>query len=70
VLHGGHYTSLFPFGHTAESYSISTHADADALAEPAVLTPVPVDPQDVALLILGAWPVLDLLLDAAAEKAL
>lgn len=21
VLHGGHYTSLFPFGHTAESYS-------------------------------------------------
>jgi len=34
------------------------------------LTPVPVDPQDVALLILGAWPVLDLLLDAPAEKAL
>jgi len=50
--------------------TVSTHADADALAEPAVLTPVPVDPQYVALLILGAWPVLDLLLDTPAEKAL
>lgn len=50
--------------------TISAHADADALAEPAVLTPVPVDPQDVALLVLGARPVLDLLLDAPAEKAL
>lgn len=50
--------------------TISTHADADALAEPAILTPVPVDPQDVALLVLGAWSVLDLLLDAPAEKTL
>lgn len=50
--------------------TVSTHADADALAEPAVLTPVSVDPQDVALLVLGARPVLDLLLDAPAEKTL
>jgi len=50
--------------------TVSTHADADALAEPAILTPVPVDPQDVALLVLGAWSVLDLLLDAPAEKTL
>lgn len=50
--------------------TISAHADADALAEPAVLTSVPVDPQDIALLVLGTRPVLDLLLDAPAEKAL
>lgn len=50
--------------------TVSAHADADALAEPAILTPVPVDPQDVALLVLGARPVLDFLLDAPPEKAL
>jgi hypothetical protein len=50
--------------------TISTHADADALAKSAILTPVPVDPQDVALLVLSAWSVLDLLLDAPAEKTL
>lgn len=50
--------------------TISTHSNTDALAEPAVLTPVPVDPQYVALLVLGARSVLDLLLDAPAEKAL
>lgn len=52
------------------SLTISTHADADALSEPAILTPVPVYAQNVALLVLGAWSVLDLLLDASPEKAL
>lgn len=50
--------------------TISTHAYSDALLEPAVLAAVPVDPQDAALLVLGAGSVLDLLLDAAPEESL
>ena len=43
--------------------TIPAHASGDTLLEPAVLAPVPVDPLDGALLVLGAWSVLDLLLD-------
>lgn len=50
--------------------TVSAHAGGDALLEPAVLAAVAVDPQDAALLVLRARPVLDLLLDRAAEKAL
>ena len=50
--------------------TVSGHSCCDALLEPAVLAPVPVDPEDVALLVLGARPVLDLLLDGATEEAL
>ena len=52
------------------SLTISRHSDSDALLEAAVLAPVPVDAHDVALLILEAGPVLDLLLDGTAEEAL
>lgn len=50
--------------------TITTHADGDALFETAILTAIPVDSEDAALLILGARPILNLLLDAPAEKAL
>ena len=50
--------------------TIATHAYGDALLQPAVLAAVAVDPQYAALLVLGARPVLDFLLDAAPEEAL
>lgn len=50
--------------------TISAHADGDALLQPAVLAPVAVDAEYRALLVLGAGPVLDLLLDAAPEETL
>ncbi len=50
--------------------TVSGHPCCDALLEPAVLAAVAVDAQDVALLVLGAGPVLDLLLDGATEEAL
>ena len=50
--------------------TVATHADRDALLEAAVLTAVAVDAHDVALLVLEAGPVLDLLLDRAPEEAL
>lgn len=50
--------------------TISTHPDGDALLQSTILAAVPVDPQNRALLILCARPVLDLLLDAASEEAL
>ena len=43
--------------------TIPAHASGDTLLEAAVLAAVPVDPLDGALLVLGAWSVLDLLLD-------
>ena len=55
---------------TLTELTVSAHPDRDALLEPAVLAAVPVDAQDVALLVLGARPVLDLLLDRATEEAL
>lgn len=50
--------------------TISRHANSDAFLQAAVLAPVPVDPLDGTLLVLGAGAVLDLLLDAAAEESL
>lgn len=50
--------------------TIPAHSNGYALLQPAVLASVPVDAQDGALLVLGARPVLDLLLDAAPEEAL
>ena len=52
------------------SLTVSAHACRDALLEAAVLAAVPVDAQYGALLILGAGPILNLLLDRAAEEAL
>lgn len=50
--------------------TVSGHPHSDALLEPAVLTPVAIDAQDGALLILGAGTILYLLLDAASKEAL
>lgn len=50
--------------------TISTHADGDALFETAILTAIPVDSEDAALLILGARTILNLLLDAPTKEAL
>ena len=50
--------------------TISAHSCSHALLEPAVLTSVPVYPLNVTLLILGAWSVVDLLLDGPTEESL
>lgn len=50
--------------------TISAHADGYALLEAAILAAIPVDPEDGTLLILGARPVLYLLLDASSEETL
>lgn len=50
--------------------TIATHADGDALFETAILTAIPVDSEDAALLILGARTILNLLLDAPTKEAL
>lgn len=50
--------------------TITTHADSDALLETTILAAIPVDSQDAALLVLGAGPVLDLLLDTPPEESL
>lgn len=50
--------------------TVPAHSHGDALLQPTVLAPIPVDPQYRALLVLSAWSVLDLLLDAPPEEAL
>lgn len=50
--------------------TITTHADGNALFKTAILTAIPVDSKDAALLILGARTILNLLLDAPAKEAL
>ena len=50
--------------------TISAHAGGHTLLESAVLASVPIDPLDGALLVLGARPVVDLLLNRAAEESL
>jgi len=52
------------------SLTVSAHADSNALLQSAVLAAIPVDSQDGTLLVFGARPVLDLLLDAASEETL
>lgn len=53
-----------------EILTISAHSDCYALLQSAILASISVDAKDGALLILGARPVLDLLLDTASEEAL
>ena len=50
--------------------TIPAHARGHALLESAVLASVPVDALDVALLVLGARAVVDLLLDGPTEESL
>ena len=50
--------------------TIPAHSRGHALLESAVLTSVPVYPLDVTLLVLGAWSVVDLLLDGPTEESL
>lgn len=50
--------------------TISAHSHGDTFFQSAILAPVPVDPQDGALLIFGTRSVLDFLLDAASEETL
>lgn len=50
--------------------TVSAHADSDTLLESTVLTPVPVDPEDATLLVLGAGSVLYLLLNTPPEEPL
>ena len=50
--------------------TISAHPCGHTLLESAVLASVAIDPLDGTLLVLGARPVVDLLLDGAAEESL
>lgn len=50
--------------------TVSRHADSQAFLEAAVLTPVTVHAHDQALFVLHAHLVVDVLLNAAAEKTL
>jgi len=50
--------------------TITTHADGNALFETAILTTIPVDSKDAALLILGTRTILNLLLDTPTKEAL
>lgn len=50
--------------------TVSRHADGEAFLETAVLASVAVHPHDQTVLVLHAHLVVDVLLDAAAEKTL
>ena len=50
--------------------TVTTHSSCDAFLESTVLTSVPVDPKDVTLLVFGAGPILDLLLNRPAKETL
>ena len=50
--------------------TVPRHSGSDAFLQAAVLAPVAVDPEDAALLVLGARAVLDLLLDRATKESL
>lgn len=70
ALHGGQNLGLLALGHAPETNGIARHAHGDALLQPTVLAPVPIDAHDGTLLVLAAGPVLDLLLYGAPEEAL
>lgn len=53
-----------------QKLTISAHADSDAFLQSTILAAIAVHPLDHALLVLGARPVLNFLLDGATEKAL
>ncbi len=50
--------------------TITAHSDSDALLESTVLASVAIDAENGALLILGARPILDLLLNTPPEETL
>ena len=50
--------------------TVTTHSSCDAFLESTVLTSVPVDPKDVTLLVFGAGPILDLLLNRPSKETL
>ena len=50
--------------------TVPTQSSCDAFLESAILAAVAIDPEDAALLVLGARTILDLLLNGAAEKSL
>lgn len=70
ALHRRQDLGFLALGHSAEPDCVARHADGDALFQPTVLAPVPVDAHYGALLVFAARPVLDLLLDGAAEESL
>ena len=63
-------TSVLVASKKISHLTVTTHSRGDALFEPAILAAISVDAQDVALLVLGARAVLDLLLNGTPEKAL
>ena len=50
--------------------TVTTHASSYAFLEPAILTTVPVDAKNITLLVFGARPILDLLLDRTSKETL
>ena len=64
------YVCLFPLLRGTEVLTISAHPCGHTLLESAVLASVTIDPLDGALLVLGAGPVVDLLLDGPTEESL
>lgn len=58
------------YRYNAVVLTISAHPHGDAFFQSAVLTTISVYSQDAALLVLGAGPVLDLLLYGPSEEAL
>ena len=64
------YVCLFPLLKGTDVLTISAHSCGHTLLESAVLASVTVDPLNGALLVLGAGPVVDLLLYGPAEESL
>jgi len=50
--------------------TVSRHPNGNAFLEAAILTTVPVDAEDAALLVFSAGAILDLLLNGAAKESL
>lgn len=70
TVHLCQHPLLLSLWDATKPHSISRHAHGETLAEAALLAAVPIDPHYRASLILQAFLVLDILLDAASEKAL
>ena len=50
--------------------TITTHSSSHTLFKSAILTSIAIDPLNCALLVFGAWPVIDLLLDGPPKESL
>lgn len=70
ALHLIQKTLLLTFRDAAETHSVTGHANGQAFFEAAVLAAVAVHAHYQAVLVLHAHLVVDVLLNAAAEKAL